>query len=196
MKYTVAQVYAQCNALGWTPAESRKMAAITLRETGGTLDGDTRNYNPPIEDSWGVFQINMLAHAGQTTVECARSMPCAAKFARALFIQSGFQPWAGTQDEAGLAPFYARVDAELSGKGIDPNVGIGPITGVGGVTSWQDDLKRGIKDALIITVILTIGIILFGLGAYGLVTGSSDIKGSIRSIGKNVVSAAKIAAVV
>lgn len=179
VKHSVQEVYNAILAAGWDRTTGRKMTAITMRETGGTLDTKSRNYNPPREDSRGLFQINMLAHGDKTTVECTENLQCSAAFAKKLYDSSGFVPWAGTQDEPGLAPFYARFDKEVNVPG--GLSGGGPkAPGLGEPLDPDDDKKQiltaFLKDTLILSLIIFVAIGLVLMGTYGLLNQTGPVK--------------------
>lgn len=167
--YTVAEVYRELRSNGLTVQEARKMTAIALRETGGVLDTNKRNNNPPVEDSMGLYQINMLAHSDRTTVACVTDLACSTKFAVNLFRSSGYVPWKNTSDEPGLQPYYARFDKEIEVSTFDPGGVVTP--GRGTQAAVEADLAKVLKDSLVLMVIIFIATMLVGIGAYGLLKG-------------------------
>lgn len=68
----------------------RQGVAVALTESGGR--SNARNYNPPEEDSWGPWQINLLAHP-KVTRQCAKELACSTRYAHQLWRGLGWEPW-------------------------------------------------------------------------------------------------------
>lgn len=176
---TIPQIYAQMSALGCAPAIARKFCAICLRETGGTLDLLSHNYNPPIEDSWGIFQINLLAHGDKINQAGATDFVTSCKFAYNLYKANNFEDWKGTANDSELKSlgFYDRVDRELTAAGLDPTKPFGGTWAEGN----SDDWTQGVKDFLIIVAIELVAFMCIGIGLWGIANGKQDIGSAIKS---------------
>jgi hypothetical protein len=128
------------------------MLAISERESRNRHSA--HNYNPPIDDSWGDLQINVLPNANPRFKNWNLSDPDVNwRAGRILFNSSGYAPWGGR----GVSPFhnvtssmFARARAAVAalgrgggsggGKG---SKGSGPKTGSGGSSVTLHQPKAG-----------------------------------------------------
>jgi hypothetical protein len=114
---TIDQVARVAIDAGLTPEQAAIATAIAMVESGGRLDA----HNPVWpDDSWGLWQINRLAHPQFTEAE----LVTAAGNARAMLIVSNHGtswrgPWAGSYSKAmaNLAGARAAV-SRVTRKGI------------------------------------------------------------------------------
>lgn len=107
MALTMSECYTLALGVGLPPAEAKKAAAIAMCESGG--DPNAHNTRPP-DDSYGLWQINMLgrlgperrAQFGITSNDQLFSPAVNAKAMKSVYTKAGnsFRPWStyGTRD--------------------------------------------------------------------------------------------------
>lgn len=93
--------YAQQYGLPCTQA-----VAIVLGESSGETDA----HNPSGEDSVGIWQINLDAHADKMSRSSARDPGTATRYAKQLYRESGWTPW-GAYTNGSYAQFLDEARA-------------------------------------------------------------------------------------
>lgn len=204
MIVSIPDIYFTMRHAGTDDETARHFCVIAMRETGGTLDTDAHNYDPPRDDSWGLFQLNRLAHP-DIAVSCARDLECSVHAALNLLRSRGdWGDWYG--DESQFPAFRKRVDDALAAYGPNPQSppGYAPPSSTGnppgpvGAPSGGKDtnagIKQGVKDFLLIEVLLTIAFLLVAFGLWGIATGKTDVRSVVKSGAKTGFNLAKLLA--
>jgi cell wall-associated NlpC family hydrolase len=127
--YSAQQIYGFARAAGFSPDQAVTMTAIALAES----DGNSNAHNPRGEDSRGLWQINLNAHAaelgGQDLYDPLTNARAAFKVSRG---GEDISPWTVTHggDHARYTQF--RHEAQAAAVAYGDGHGLGVWTGVDG----------------------------------------------------------------
>lgn len=196
-----------CQGAGFVGNKADIMAAIAYKESSG--DSNAANESA-IESSYGLFQINRLAHPNIPYSDCIDPHKSAI---RAYDLSNGgnnFLPWTMYKNgqylqlltaEKVLRSGLPRVTSQPT-DGSTPQPGPPPTADPNaptsddallqllGIPSWAD-LQNGTVNALA----LLASVILFAVGVNALVQKSPTAKGAIRTVKGGVKLATKVAKV-
>jgi len=118
-RLTTLQLYDLAKAAGFPPATAVKMVAIALRESAG--DPQAHNGVPP-DDSYGLWQINMLGKLGPQRLQLFGISKAADLFDPAVNARAAYILWGGNDNNLNVAwainrngavPWKDRYEANL-----------------------------------------------------------------------------------
>lgn len=102
LRAAARRVLTFARAAGWPASELVRAVAVALRESEG--DPRAHNLNPPVEDSRGLWQLNVLAHPALAALNLYDpAVNAAAAFE--LWTREGWRPW---RTPRGLPAVYVR----------------------------------------------------------------------------------------
>lgn len=98
--FSPEQIYSLAKSVGFPPETAVQMTAIALRESGGNINA--HNTTPP-DDSYGLWQINMLGSLGDRRLELFGLQDKTQLFDPETNARAAYLTWGGSDQNLDIA---------------------------------------------------------------------------------------------